>query len=1278
MFRPRTSQISREDFLEADADLVIGDTGVQGVRQDALRLLPTTGAPTPQEFTWPVVTWSREDELRSFPGEIDNGWDANFNNLAITTPQLFEFDLASGFLDIATALGEHQYVYQRLGGTPGKRYWSDNVDNALGWTLQMRVQVVSDDTGIAVGHQIVIDDGVHREVMTLRKNGILFQTNPGLDIAADLTYPREIRIGGRQDDIYVLLDNGQGIAGPNCFTGDTSIKELGFGIPTDSSGDLRTLFDYVHQYHGGVWIDERPNVLKTYSTIGSTAVTPAYAPRAKVRRFDEALVETSGDLIGGDTTVIAEYRSSLTADLWVQLSSTLITTIGIQRISLIGITAAGDGTDEVRFKVEQVSADGSAEPPTVESITVLTSFVEAGFRITPRWGPTIGGSQHVLEILPGAEDAQLLAGDDSGLTFHAPLDTTFVDRVGNITGSPTGTTSFEDDGYDGAAQLGSLGASSSVLDTALASFVDAIPFGKIGTGLEVLWSAGLLTLAQGTISRIEGGQVVSRTAQVVTAAAGNGVKVSSFASPGVVKILLQVSEGEVEILFNGISRVFDIHDYWTPRPIAISLSGTHDLEIKAKNANASFAFAVLESNTLSTGSVAFTSPGQPAGALSVDMFVKPLTLAQGSFGTRRSGNNGWELGITAEGYPYATIGDGSSSESLTGSVPVKVDSWQNLMFCHGAFSDHTGLRLYLDGQLVGDALSSLASVSAGTNLTLGGIPGLYDQVRIRDGAVDGLVFGVENGLANPIFQTAYGAPRDAYNKLVLRFATTKGVFADDSGRGHHAYLIHEWRAGLHRNQQVDGLPATLFWFNGAIGVLHTPDMTQTLPIGIYARGFFRSVDHVQELASKWNAGGTIGWKVEILADGTVKVTVKDGSTHTLTSSAVLADDSVKSLHVQISSTGIVLRIGEVEETLVEAISPIAAADQDMVIGQNLVAYLVEFALRQGTLSYADYLTWFDGETATWAPSDDQVIIDGTGVPNAYVRHHSPTRKYMVLPAHVQGNVPIFVQCIGATLNSERQFIYALTYKRPIDQAKLEKVPKIHSPFRIVPTVKRGGVNLALVQMPDISVEGHVSMNNLSYLAGENLSTYFGGIFPVVGPETGVGVLSYAGQVDTDDLRVSNRSVMRRDVKEPTPLFYRYLIGRGRRYVYQPSATTVSDVGLIRQGIEIIDGDGQKLDFAKFPWDIEVSDKDTRGRQLPDNVFAVTLFTAQPYLASTSVQVRFTAADILYGFRLHPNFTEYVNPEPAMGRVDGVPGYDQFALELESGGTYKISVGTTGL
>jgi hypothetical protein len=1029
MFRPRTSPIAREEFLETDEDLVIADETAQAVRGGALRLMPTTLPPQPHEFSWPVVMWGQEDELRPFNGEIDGKWVSLFNSIPVTTPQEFPFD--EEFLDVDTDVGDYLYLRQKTGDPAGQDHWPANVDNAVGWTLQMRLQVLEEDDEDG-RHRIVLDDGTRREVLRLHRGGIAFELNPSLSIAADMTRPRELRIGAKQDDIYVLLDHGQGVAGIDGYTGISIAKELAFGQPSADTARHRTLFDYIHQFHDGVWVDERPSVERTYSTDAEAAITTAYAPKRRVKSFDQLVIEASGDTLGGDTNVITEYRSSETGDLWVLLGTTLITTIPIQRVSLAGIDVAGDGTDQVRFRITQESADGSAEPPRVETLTVLTTFVTESFAIVPRWGPTVGGSSHLLRLLATAQTALLGPGPLTNLDFHAPYDEDYNDTIDSLEGTPSGDTEFVEAGYGASARLGSVTQIADPFTEVLDSFPEYAPYGMLGSGLSPVWVGGTLVLMQAAISMLEDGEIVERTAQRVTADAGNGVKVASYTSPGAVRFLLQIMEGAVEVVFNGVTRVFDVHDCWTPRVIAIDLTGTSDLEIKAVDAPATFTFAPVEAYTVAAGSVTYDPLPAPTSGVGADLFFTPSLYQSAVLASTKNGLDGWEIGLAADGRPYAWIGDGAAEISIDSMKPLTIDQRHNVAFTHRVWPDHTGLQLLVDGQIVAEAITEIAEVSSGTGLTVGGVPGVYDQVRVHSGSLDAMEFAVANGLANPSFQTAYSVPLDSDNKLILRFGQVTGPFVDDSGRDHHAHLLHEWQAGLRRDQRFQGRPATLFLFNGAIGILHTPDFIQDTPFGIFARGFFRPSTAVQELASKWNAGETIGWKIEILTDYTVKVTTKDGvNTRELTTTAVLGDDDDHAVHVQIESTGITVRIDEDEETLVASVGSLAAATEDMVIGRGLVAYLGEFVFRKALLSQEDFLSWADETEAKWTPTDDQVLVDGEAVPNDQVLHYSPDRKYVNFPAHAKGNVPVLIQTQGVTLDADRPFIYALTYERPI-------------------------------------------------------------------------------------------------------------------------------------------------------------------------------------------------------------------------------------------------------
>jgi len=1281
MFRPRTSQVSHEEFLDADQDVSIGDPEVQAVRAGLIRLVPLTGAPEAKDFGWTRLEWGQEDELPSFPGDISDRWDAYFNNVPISTPQILEFDAHENFLNIDTELGEYQLLSQKGANPAGQRYWVDTVDNAAGWVLQLRVQSIVDQTGYGPteGHYIDFDDGVHHERVYIHQTGLRFFVNPALSIRCDLTRPREIRIGAKQDDIFVLMDDGQGVAGVDAFTGLSSAPELSFGT-TGVPARFQTLWDYVNQYHGGAWMDDRDSVSATYSTIGSTATSKPYAPRRRVRRFDAIYVRTTGDLLSGTTTVVVQRKSS--AVDWTTFVSEPITVIGVQRINLETMPVAGDGTDEVRVQVVQVSTDGSGEPPRVDQISVFTTFVLPGVRVTPPFGTRMGGTNHILDILTGVEQAFQNPCLTTGLSFLARFDDTYDDEVGLGTGTPT-NVAFVDGPFGKAAKMGGLVTAGSTWTTIPDSFTERVPFGYLSAIADPVY-AGVGTLILGTRSLpfLVGGAPIYYTGQACVASdAGDGWQVPALTCPGAFGFYLKVDKGSVRVKHGSKEHVFTAWDYWTPGTVVFLASGSGDLQFIAEEAGSEWTVAEPTAWSSTIGNVSFSAVTHQSGeGFAADIFAKVDAFDDGPLFSRLDTLDGWEIGLAPGGYPYVKAGDGAALDALTGNFPIRLGQRYNIALNYRRFQDHTGLQVLVDGNVCAEKITTLNDVTQGLSaVTIGNAhPATLEQARVHADQIDAHGFSVENGLSNPTFQSVFTVPRAANNLFILRFGNRSGTHTDDSGRAHHAYGKLTGRYNLNRAGRSKGMDGYLLYNDVELGILHSPDFLQDVPQALFARGIFFLSPRVQEVYSKWNVGETRGWKVEILTDGTVKVTVKDGSTHELTSDVSIADQEYRSLYVSVESTGITIRIDQEEKTLVEAIGSMVTATQDARIGHYLIAYLFEFVLRNATLDSETCASWKDTSESKWTPTDDTIYIDGVAVPNAQVLHYSATRKFFTTSPGTAGYVPCDVSADGALISAERPFRYVHGYLREIPADRIDsKVQRTKSVFRILNRVPEGSIAISHIQGPDISARENVSLVDLSYSRSENLSTYFGGEFAAKQPAVGGGVALYTGQIDTDDIRVSNRSVMRRDIKQPTPLFYRYLIGRGRRYVYQPNALTAADVGVIRSGLQLLDAYGQAISFERYPWEIEVSTKDINGEDLPTNIFAVTLFTNVAFLDDVSVQVRYGAADALNGFQIQPTFLEIVNPEAAMARVAGDPGYDEYVVDFTPTGLYDLSVGHTG-
>jgi hypothetical protein len=1255
MFRPTTAPLSHEDVLDSEAsDWTFGNSSYQYIRGSSLRLIPLTGAVLPVDLGWPKLTWGQEDELVSLPGDIDSRWLVTFDNQPITSPQTFEFEPVSKFLNIDTEAGEYQTLRQYASGGSGKTYWSDNVNNARGWTVQTRVQVIEDPTGEPklAGHYLELDDGSHRERIYFHMTGLSFEQNPGLDIYADLrSRPREIRIGARQDDLYVLLDDGMGVAGVDGFTGESSAKNLIFGT-TGAGAHYQTLWDYFHQYHGGMVIDSTPEVDRTYVTTATYAYSPAYAPKRSVQNWVVAYFETSGDLTGGSTTITVQYKSSSAIE-WVDFSTDTVDRIGWFQVLLDNVPTQEDGTDQIRFKIGQVSSTGQAEPPRIETITVLADFVDGSLRVLPHWGHRAGGNTVMLEQTDAAREMMLGNAPDTGLALDAYAT---PQAVGSRT-TWSGTTEAWDD-----------------------SFVEWAPWGYAMEGWTPVPASGGLVLAARGMGILTGVGIDVVTGQYIrTTTTSAGMKFSGYTGSGL-DFYLEILTGHLTVAHGSASHTFYHDDYWTPKQVSLSLTGTNDLTFLAGEAGSAWTFGGFANyyRTASTATIG-VAPSETGLGLAVSVFATPeeFSLTGGAL----LSTPGWELGLAPGGFPYARITSGASSDRVTGEWPVRCHERRNLAMNFRRWPDHTGLQVLVDGEVCGDKITTVNGVGGGTVVANGEVVSTLEQIRVYQASIDARDFSRDQGFSEPIFQVETAVPPAADNTLILRFWESGGAIADDSGKDHHAYAALKGRLHIYRDRRLFDEYATAFWGPKAIyKVLHTNDFTQTLPQFIYVEGHFYQPQTDAVLYKKMNAAETVGIKVELLTTGQVRVTATDGSSSIVnTGTYTLADGYRRALGVLVTSSAVTIWIDETEDSQAGSLGSLAAATEPAQIGPGLWAHLRQFALRRATITQAEFDTWRDWTDSKWDPTD-QVLVGGTAIDQDLVNHFSPWRKYVTMPAGDPGYTNVSVRANGQDLVSVRPYKYVYGYTRLIPPERINKsVASTHSPFKIMGNAPDGSINLAYISGPSISVLRNVSQIDLSYKEAENLTLYSMGEFLVTGALTGSGLYRFTGQIDTSDLLITNRSAGYRDLNEPSPLYHRYLIGRRRYYVYQPDALTTDDALLVRQSIKLLDGVGKPIQLEDFPWDIEVSTRDFFGTTLPPNVFLVTLLTKLPYIPSNTIQVEYQAADSANNWRVVQNFREIVNTQSIYDNVGrtGDLAAEEYGTYPNVDGTYDLSIGITG-
>jgi hypothetical protein len=233
-----------------------------------------------------------------------------------------------------------------------------------------------------------------------------------------------------------------------------------------------------------------------------------------------------------------------------------------------------------------------------------------------------------------------------------------------------------------------------------------------------------------------------------------------------------------------------------------------------------------------------------------------------------------------------------------------------------------------------------------------------------------------------------------------------------------------------------------------------------------------------------------------------------------------------------------------------------------------------------------------------------------------------------------------------------------------------------SPFRIAPTVPDGSVNLAKINTPDLDAGNNISVIDLSDMESANISNHLRGKFSLQNQEVEyiAGTqLYYGGQIDTTDIVISNRSAVGRDLEAPYPLFYKYLVGRGRYYLNK-SGILVSDLDVLKPEIRIVSENGTELDIAQYPYDIEVSSKDFYNNDLPAGNFAVVIYSHFLSLSGKSIFVEYNASDSANSYKLIPGKREVINPEPIVQY--GIAGQDTyFTVLTANAGRYDLYVNT---
>ncbi|MHA2063323.1 MAG: hypothetical protein ACXABY_02960 [Candidatus Thorarchaeota archaeon] len=316
-------------------------------------------------------------------GSPDNQWTHNFTG-AGSTRATIEFDVVS-LTNLTT-------------GNPLQGFT----------TGQENLTGLDPLTGI-LNHGVYIDNNTSWDYIEVSPFGLRSANHPELAIPIDFTRPKRVRIGLRDSDIFIGTEDGKVVAGLGKFNTPVTVSDdakLAFGAPRYSGNGYQladnavsglvgeTLWGFVNVRTGVMEMSVPEGLEQHYSTSTATMFTAPFDPQVGISTFNTATVGFI-PYNGGDTTITAQYSGSAG---WTD-SSVSQNVRGLNSPAVLDLTTvpvfsyprSDFGTNytsnPIRFKIEQLSDNGTAPAPPVDFITLVASKEGAYLDIVPNWRP---------------------------------------------------------------------------------------------------------------------------------------------------------------------------------------------------------------------------------------------------------------------------------------------------------------------------------------------------------------------------------------------------------------------------------------------------------------------------------------------------------------------------------------------------------------------------------------------------------------------------------------------------------------------------------------------------------------------------------------------------------------------------------------------------------------------------------------------------------------------------------------------------------------------------
>ena len=1350
MFLPANAQFSTEEFLEANtSSFTFSDSNKIGLVGTTIRLLSQSSNTGYIVGDWATPSWTNQNELSPFSGSLESSF-------VINTSVGFNNPYYANNIPLLSIETQNTSEYFHITETS----YFNAASNTTGYTLETRVQVITTDTSSTkLGHGLLVDDTDKKIEFYFVDSGVGVRGTTDF-IPVDLqTAPQTIRFGFKQDDYYILLQNGQSFAGIDQFTsagGATKKIQLGaFDTGSDSTSPEtigKTLVDYIYQSASGLYLDEDSILDNIYSTDEQTATTPEYAPLLGLNEYEAAYIVSEVVTGNGTTSIKPQYKSSVDTE-WTDYGSFVtITSVPNQQLLLNTIPTVGDGSDKLRFQIKQVSTDGSAEPPRIDRISIKSSSDQNRLMLEPTWGTIDGGNTIAVKLEPSsALKRERVVKSDTLDLFHLNSGS---DLVNSNTGKANlGTTLVVESGVVGqfneAVQIGTSALVSATNATSVFdSFIDitgyvdpngntghAYAIGSIASGLDIVINSNntveylsgthTVNIASGTLT----GE--SKSAQIVktySTDSADGIYISDLTSNSdgdkLLKFYLEIKHGGVQVVHDNGSldkrHYFANMDYQSPKEVSLLLTGftntdTNKISFMSNHQivtdYAEFSVSDIRVEDFYEGRLNLSRSGDAdydfAGDFSIDFYVKPLAYNLTDEETNlftKSSSNGVYLSLTNKGYLKVVNDTAGLSAPYTGisSRPVSLNKFSLISLSR---KDNI-TNIAVDGEVCHTDYNAGTTTLKGTSFIGSDSHIVVDEFRVRNSAELPTEYAQSVGITSPKFKSVYQLPlytgagttgnwrtlalmhfNEVEGPIVNEAETLTGVFTqgviphtrrDLTLRGESGVIGNAVRfVRKFNNYEGERYGGINLPYNTGIDNSAGTARSVFFKAGGYTNPNKKS--SIVSLLSGADGANQYGFDIGINTSGYLYVDIYTGTTNVtshINTSAYLGSNTFVPAMVAIdpANTSIYSMVGTeyVSSQLGVDISNYSQGmHRGIEVGYGLIGSVDELTVMNGLLDTSTYNNW---RQLDMIKSDQEldVYVGGNKLSYDRVMPVHPRLAYVVMPEESAGDKHFYVDFGSYKVSSHKPYKYTNSFNRIIMSSGIATVAcETKSPFRILDTVPDGSVNLALINTPDLSTENNASFIDLSDKEIANISNHLHGQFSLQDYTVTGSQVYYASQVDTDDIVISNRSVINKDLDSPYPLFYKYLLGRGRYYFNRPGVTT-GDLDVIKSSISLIDEFGNDISMAQYPHDLEISTSDYNNAALPSGNFSVVLYANKQFLYNKSVFVKYNASDSANQYKLIPGKTEVVNTVPIF---KAGTGQDTYSVQMNSSGVYDLYVNT---